>query len=61
MTSYSQDIARKTLSKTITVPPNKQTLLCNTYIGEKYFTFFNTVRIKKQILQLIVFLRRIML
>ena len=37
--NHSQDITKKTFQRQITTPPHKQTLLRNTYMEEKYFTF----------------------
>ena len=31
---------RKQFQRQLTVPPLKQTLVCNTYVGEKHFKFF---------------------
>ena len=43
---YSQDIMKKQFQRQLTAPPHKQTLLCDTYLGEKKSYSFNTVHIK---------------
>ena len=40
MTNHSQDILHMQFQRQMKVPSHKQTLLCNTYIEEQYFTFF---------------------
>ena len=40
MTNNSQDITKNQFQRQLTVPLHKLTLLSNTYMEEKYFTFF---------------------
>ena len=40
MTNYFQDIIKNQFQRLLTVPPYKLTLLCKTYMEEKYFALF---------------------
>ena len=40
MINHSQDIMKKQFQQQLKVPSHQQTLLCNTFIEKKYFTFF---------------------
>ena len=49
MTNHFQNITIKQFQRKLMLPAHKQTLLRNTYLEEKYFTFFLTKFIKKTV------------